>query len=321
MLPDVVVHADWGTHPKKRVAAIATLSNDRYFIDATRQVGEAGPPRERLGVPAGHSGKALIGFDFPIGLPVAYAQRAGIDAFRDVIEQFGAGDWGDFFRVCVRPDEIHLRRPFFPHSCPKPGMYRREDLTNGLGLSWEELHRRCDLKTASNGAASPMFWTLGGKQVGKAAISGWREFIQPLLCGGGDVALWPFDGLLPELLPRHSCVIVETYPAVMYGQLGLKFPGGKGGGKTSQPARRALGPAMLAAADRLGAHFASTARNEVLDGFGASRDGEDRFDAMTGLLGMIQHVLDGASEPPDHPSIRSIEGWMVGQQLPSDGMT
>jgi len=63
-----------------------------------------------------------------------------------------------------------------------------------------------------------LFWTLGGNQVGKGAISGWREMIVPRL---DDIGLWPFDGRLADLLDTRPCVIAETYPGDVYRQLGM----------------------------------------------------------------------------------------------------
>jgi hypothetical protein len=55
---------------------------------------------------AGPGGCVLLGFDFPIGLPLAYAQRAGISSFRGVLPQLGSGAWGRFYEVAERPEEI-----------------------------------------------------------------------------------------------------------------------------------------------------------------------------------------------------------------------
>ena len=84
VLPDLVVHADWGINPKKRVAATARLRPDgRYGIEAPWTVGTTGSWRQRLDIRAATSGTALVGFDFPIGVPDAYARRAGITSFRE----------------------------------------------------------------------------------------------------------------------------------------------------------------------------------------------------------------------------------------------
>ena len=49
------------------------------------------------------------------------------------------------------------------------------------------------------------------------------------------------------------------------------------------------------------------------DGFGADAFGEDRFDALVGLLGMLNVVL-GYRPPGDPlaPEIAQIEGWILG---------
>jgi len=59
------------------------------------------------------------------------------------------------------------------------------------------------------------FWTLGGNQVGKAAITGWRDVLAPALQGGGSAS--PFNVSLLSLLVPGNAVIAETYPAECYG--------------------------------------------------------------------------------------------------------
>lgn len=320
MPPSVVVHADWSTGPRKRVAAVARLLPEgRYAIDAPRRVGRTGSPLARLGVRASSSTTALVGFDFPIGVPIgvpaAYAQRAGISSFRDALVQFGAGEWRDFYSVCTTRSEIDIRRPFYPYSCPTKGACKREHLEEALEVSWRELLRLCERGTEERRAACPLFWTLGGNQVGKAAISGWREFVQPMLSAGAHVGLWPFDGPLADLLRSRSCVIVETYPTEFYGHLDLKFASGKGQGKRSQSARKRLASRLLEEAEALDTQLFEDARDAVTGGFGPHGDGEDAFDAMVGLLGMLKHLHTGLHvEAPADPAI-DVEGWIVGQKL------
>jgi hypothetical protein len=56
--------------------------------------------------------------------------------------------------------------------------------------------------------------------------------------------------------------------------------------------------------------------NLVMDGFGDSLDGEDRFDALVGLYGMINLILgDHPIGEPTLPQIIRIEGWIFGQEL------
>lgn len=318
MLPDVVIHADWGTDPAKRIAAVARLRGDRYQVEVPRQVGQTGSPRERLGIRDGGVDRALVGFDFPIGVPARYAQRTGISSFREALSNFGHGEWRNFYNVCANPPEISLHRPFFPYSCPKKGMCTRDHLTSALGIPWGELHRRCERKTDTRPAASPLFWTLGGKQVGKGAISGWREFVQPMVTDNSDVALWPFDGTLVDLLQSRSCVIVETYPAEFYSHLGVRFPGGKDGGKRSQRARMDAAGQLVRAAERSSSELSVDAARAIATGFGPRGNGEDDFDAMVGLLGMLKLLNNEApvEAPTDH-YVRALEGWIIGQS-PAD---
>ena len=125
----------------------------------------------------GRDGPILAGFDFPIGLPAAYAKQAGIEDFATALAGFGQGRWRDFYEVAAQPEQIALTRPFYP---ARPGGRSRRQLVDGLRLeTWHSLHRRCDGATAGRQAACPMFWTLGGNQVGKAMIVGWRDLLAP----------------------------------------------------------------------------------------------------------------------------------------------
>ena len=40
-----------------------------------------------------------MGFDFPIGLPHEYCDRAGITDFTQILRQLGSGPWADFYEV------------------------------------------------------------------------------------------------------------------------------------------------------------------------------------------------------------------------------
>ena len=91
-----------------------------------------------------------------------------------------------------------------------------------------------------------MFWTLGGNQVGKAAITGWRELLAPARRAGMDVAIWPFDGSARRLLGTHSFVVAETYPGEVYEHLGLRPALRSRGGKRRQAARAACAGLLLA---------------------------------------------------------------------------
>ena len=52
----------------------------------------------------------------------------------------------------------------------------------------------------------------------------------------------------------------------------------------------------------------------IADGFGGDSQGDDRFDAAVGLIGMI-NVLCGNRDPGDPRDClrRTVEGWILGQ--------
>ena len=74
----VVAHCDWGKDPKKRWMAVASRPPGGDFTAAaTVMVGNTATLLDRLRGIAGPR-PVLIGFDFPIGVPKAYADAAGI---------------------------------------------------------------------------------------------------------------------------------------------------------------------------------------------------------------------------------------------------
>ena len=75
---------------------------------------------------------------------------------------------------------------------------------------------------------------------------------------------------------------------------------------------------LVAAAERSSAELSVAAAQAIAGGFGPHGNGEDAFDAMVGLLGMIKHLHDGAQvEAPTDRTIRAVEGWIIGQS-PAD---
>jgi hypothetical protein len=264
---------------------------------------------------AGKANCVLVGFDFPIGVPLSYARIAGIADFLEALTRFGSGEWAGFYEVAGTQAQISLHKPFYPN---RPGGTRRLYLVNGLGLkNPEELLRRCDGRTAENRrAACPLFWTLGAQQVGKAAIAGWRDLLAPALLDPRlDLAIWPFSGRLNNLLKPGKIVVAETYPAEFYIHLGLPaWPGVLH--KRKQGSRQQQAEAILIMAQTLKILLHQDLIDSISSGFGPDREGEDRFDAAVGLLGMLNILLGNRKlyEPQD-ASIRSIEGWIFGQNI------
>jgi hypothetical protein len=250
----------------------------------------------------------LAGFDFPIGVPAAYARKAKVSSFTELLEVLGAGDWLEFYRVCDEDKEISLHRPFYPRVASSK--VRQVHLLDALGLDdIDVLRRACERQTKTRRAACSLFWTLGGNQVGKAAISGWQSVLQPARRRGA--LLWPFDGELAALSKASHLVVCETYPAEAYGHVGVRFA--PRASKQRQTNRRAAAASLLPRSFEFGIQFSDATRDALAEGFGPLKSGEDPFDAALGLLGMIE-VVDGrrAAAPTSIEGVDS-EGWIFGQ--------
>jgi hypothetical protein len=253
-----------------------------------------------------HPGRLVAGFDFPIGLPSKYAAAAGIGSFPEFLDALGSPPWREFDVVAERPSQIALRRPFYPS---RPGGSSRESLYQGLGLSATDLRRRCEGTDAET-----MFWTLGGKQVGKAALTGWRLLRRARQREPG-IALWPFDGPLRGLLSGSGRVVVtETYPREYYRHLGVTA-GGRRWSKRRRLDRLALVPGLLRWADSLAVTWDDRVRRRVTEGFSDGGTGEDEFDAVVGLLAIVGVVTGtiATGEPRDDAAVLSTEGWILGR--------
>lgn len=314
------------------MAQARLLTDGTYQITAPVLVGKPGTLISRImkGSPPGEA--VFLGFDFPIGLPLTYAQRCGIEDFLDLLPQLGQGEWRDFYDPAEEPDEIKLTRPFYPQ---RPGHARQSYLLSALGVhSMDELRRVCELAHSGRRAAAPLFWTLGGQQVGKAAINGWRDVLGPALKQAASwFAIWPFSGQLSELLSSKRFIVAETYPAEFYKHLGVEFPvrrerlsslfSSAGTGKRSQAARAANADVLLDWAGGSQVVLDPQLRSAITNGFGPSPEAEDPFDATIGLFGTL-NVLLGKRLPGELPNaepltkkLRNIEGWILGQEVPA----
>ena len=310
--PRIIVHADWGSAPGKRWMCVAEGGADGSFVvRAPQLVGELGTLFQRLLQTS--CGSVLIGFDFPIGIPEAYARRAGIDDFSEALRGFGWGAWADFYDIAEVAADVSIKRPFYPY---RPGGTRQRHLVDGLGVrSMSDLLRRCERSTPTRGPASPLFWTLGAKQVGRAAIIGWRDLLRPALSDDKiDLAIWPFDGELGELLQHRHVTVVETYPAEACVHLGL-IPPGRGWSKRKQDDRRQQASAIRRWAANRRVGLDAPLMSALEGGFGPSNDAEDPFDAALGAFSMLEVVLGHrpAGAPSDR-AIQNVEGWILGQE-------
>ena len=318
-LPSVIAHADWSLRPRKRWVAIARLDEkgDVYRVSEPEVVGDTSTLLGRLASQARAHRPVLVGFDFPIGVPAAYAETAGVESFPALVSELGAGVWADFYRVAESPAQISVHRPFYPQ---RPGGTSQEHLVAKLGVrDIGQLLRVSDRRTPTRRAACCLFWTLGGNQVGKAALVGWREILAPALDDSAlNLGLWPFDGKLSDLLESRTLIVAETYPTEFYDHIGIALAGGES--KRDQTTRASHAEAFRAwlkepeISERV--LFAAEAEEAVRVGFGTDKQGEDRFDAFVGVVGMLNIVL-GRREAgwPTDSHRRAVEGWMLGQAL------
>ncbi|MGZ2443820.1 hypothetical protein [Sinorhizobium medicae] len=200
----VVAHCYWSVDRKKRWMCVAERRGTGWIISAPEPVRGTADLIPRLRRRCETDGALVMGFDFPIGLPVAYGSASGLADFRAALRAFGSAPYAQWFDVAEHRDEISIHRPFYPM---RPGGTQRQHLFDAFNIEdLSDLLRRCERATAVCGDACMLFWTLGGNQVGKAAITGWREIIIPNL---DDVVLWPFDGTLSELMKSGATIVAE----------------------------------------------------------------------------------------------------------------
>ena len=300
----IAAHADWSLEPRKRWVTLAQRQGGVWQASAPRMVGD---PATLAAALIAEGGPAALGLDLPLGVPRGFAETRLEQGF----PAFLAGLAGnpDFFAVSPTLEGVSPTRPFYPARGIK-GMTR---LAHAAALGLPDaagLSRVCDRATAERPAGAPVFWTLGANQSGKAAISAWRDWLAPALAAGAPLSLWPFAGALHDLLRPGQLALAEVYPAEALRHLGLKLAGSK----RAEAPRRALAPALRDAMAALCVTPDNGLAEMILTGFGTDAAGEDRFDSLIGLLGLIG-VIDGKRPDfiPEDPMIRAWEGWVLGQ--------
>lgn len=304
----LAAHADWSADPRKCWMAVARRGAEgRWVAGAPAPVG---PPSELAAqlIAAAGGGGAVLGLDLPLGLPGVYAERhAGAPDFPGFLRTLASRP--GFFEVAASLDEVSPGRPFYP-ARGLAGMTRASHAA-ALGLPGPaHLGRRCDLRTAARPAGAPMFWTLGANQAGKAAIGAWRGMLLPALASGTPLRLWPFEGPLATLATPGTLVLAETYPAECYRHIGVRLAGSK----RSRAARAAAAPALSAWAGAAGIALDPGLTAAIEDGFGADAAGEDRFDCVAGLFGVLNVLFGRRAEAfPADPVLLRWEGWVLGQ--------
>ena len=300
MRPDVVVHADWSVDRRKRWACVARRRGDRYAVETIEPIADLAALARLT-----EAESAVIGVDAPIGLPLAYARAAGIDRFLPWLREMTASTFAQWSRAAATPGDIAVARPFYP---ARPGGARRAHLVEGLGQSsFHDLLRGCDRSPPLARPAASLFWTMGANQVGKAAVALWADLVR-----SPALQVWPFDGILEDLVAGGGTVVVEAYPAAFGGHLGVVWATGQS--KRRQPDRIDRASALAAAARRLGLDLAPHVRAQLRDGFGPASTGEDAYDAFVGLLGVVNVLRGGrpAGPPACSSHATTVEGWILG---------
>jgi hypothetical protein len=269
------------------------------------------------------SGTHLVALDVPIGLPQAYATAAGIDSFRDSLLQFGSGPWASFYQPAADIGQISSRRPFYPDGTGSLREYEHGRHFLRVGVrSADELLRRCD-RVQEAPASSFLFWTRGQSQVGRSAISAWRELLGPALRSHlGRVAIWPFDGHLCDLIGHSEVVFAETRPAA---SLHLTWPGHPrrtAWNKRRQHHRMQWAAELPRLRQDLGVELSDEVERDIRDGFGPGDSGSDQFDAVVGLMAMIRAVREPVrGTGPQSPSAARVEGWVLGLPATDAGVS
>jgi hypothetical protein len=300
----IAAHADWSLDPRKRWVTLARRQGREWQAIAPRLVGNPATLAAALiaeGLPA------ALGLDLPLGVPRGFAETRPEQCFPSFLA--GLAGNPDFFEVSPALETVSSARPFYPARGIR-GMTRAAHAA-ALGLADAAgLSRVCDRATAERPAGAPVFWTLGANQSGKAAISAWRDWLAPALAAGAPFKLWPFAGGLHNLLRPGQLALAEVYPAESLRHLGLKLAGSK----RAEAPRRTLAPALRDAMAALSVTPDAALAEMIQAGFGTDAAGEDRFDSLIGLLGLIG-VIDGKRPDfiPEDPMIRSWEGWVLGQ--------
>ena len=316
---DVIIHADWSgdaeeaTRRLKRQYVRAERRNSKsYSVVAPKAVTDAEVWLADL-VAEARGGKAvLVGFDFVIGIPKAYAKLVDRNSFIDFVKNVPA----PFFEINSDIRDVSTTRPFFPRneqcwrSVNASKGQRRLAVAQQIGVDNEHaLLRRCEHATQMRGAGSPLFITSSAKQVGRATLFGWKEAIVPALRNARDVVrVWPFDGDLRDLVCPGSLTIVETYPTETYAHLGV---GGQSAKQNQNWRREAAAQMLEVVSDSVGP--SSDLKALIDDGFGGAETGEDPFDALAGALGMVLVAMGrDSADVPDDDIIRKVEGWILG---------
>ena len=296
-----LAHADWSVHSSKRWICIATITPNDITVDAPRMVEEVASP-ERLITTLidrhGATSRGVLGLDVCLGIPIAYAKVAGVDAFVPLLRQLGTPPWHQWFDVAETVEQITVHRPFYPL---KGGRKKMDDLVNALGLqSRDALRRHCDYDPLTGKRwGAPLFWTMGAAQVGKASLHAWEHVVQPALLSP-DVCLWPHQH---TQLHTAQVIITEAFPTAYYRALNLQA-----GSKRDPTAHVKHLPSLQTWSLEHRVHIDP----QIFELWHDAHMEEDAFDSLIGCLGMIDAWLHQRLNVHDDPLVRQVEGGIWG---------
>lgn len=136
--------------------------------------------------------------DVPIGLPHDYDDvYAGHTAFLSWLMAAYERTSGNWAQLVV--DSVALQTPQRPFVMPRKGEFKS---------SGRFPKRECDTRT--NGES--LYWCVGGKQVGRAALQFWFEVLIPLSRELGEsFGLWPTD----SVTSGRRVLIGECHPSIL----------------------------------------------------------------------------------------------------------
>ena len=215
--------------------------------------------------------RSLIAVDVPLGLPADFPDVYGNKGFVEWLLGLPGEDWRGL--VVEGIVDQAPGRPFVEK--PRAGDKR---------LGRFPL-RRCDRLTH----AESVYWCMGPKQVGKAALQFWFEVLRPLVRQGG-IAVWPF-----QPIDDARVVVAECYPGYLVDRVW-----GRSVVKTNAPdvvqALAETGEARRGTDERTRLHAASS---------------EDEFDMLTVALALRAAVEAEADVLSAPVHARPIEGWIL----------
>ena len=205
-----VVSADWAKPVRKRAVRVARLGE-------TAVIARAEPPpggwslgglvdlAVRLRARGGRA--VLIAIDASLGVPTAFARRAGVSGFLDCLR--GLERAGALERECASPEDWSPRTPFFRVPPGAGGLTRFVDAAGGRSA----LLRQIELRTQ----AKPVFALSGiPGTVGSGSRALWSELAPRLEDPEREFSLWPFEGDLAALAAEPGIVLADAYPRAAY---------------------------------------------------------------------------------------------------------